>query len=89
MLVFSKVIDHLISAILLKTNFHVADTSIHQEEICLGFKTNYLSNNLVTSVSVSLKTFCSTRRKEVCRIFYARFDPQSVTENESYNGNTN
>ena len=43
----------------------------------------------MTVVSVSLKTFCSTRRKEVYRIFCTRFDPQSVTGNESCNGNTN
>ena len=40
-------------------------------------------------VSVSLQTFCSTRRKEVCRIFCVRFDTLSVTGNESWKGNTN
>ena len=29
-----------------------------------GLKTNYLRNNLVTGVSVSLNIFCSTKRKE-------------------------
>ena len=31
--------------------------------MCLDFKRNYLLDNLIMAVSVSLKTFCSTTRK--------------------------
>ena len=48
MFVFSKVIDQLISAILLELNF-IIDTSRDLSEA------NYLLNNLVKAVSVSLK----------------------------------
>ena len=83
MVIFSKVIDQLISVTLLKIN------SIIDQGICLDFKRNCLLNNLGTVVSVSLQTFCSTRRKEVCRIFCVRFHPLGVTVNESWKVNTN
>ena len=59
--VFNKVIEQRIS--------------VTRQGICLDFKRNYLPNDHVTAVSVSLKTFCNTRRKEACRIFCIRFDP--------------
>ena len=31
--------------------------------MCLDFKANYLLDNFIMTVSVSLKTFCSTTRK--------------------------
>ena len=56
MFVFSKVLDQLIHANLLKIN-SIRDSS------SLDFKASYLVDNLIIAVSVSLKTFCSTMRK--------------------------
>ena len=56
MFVFSKDLDQLIRANLLQIN-SIRDSS------SLDFKTNYLVDNLLMAVSVSLKTFCSTMRK--------------------------
>ena len=53
--------------------------------MCLDFKRNYLLDNLILAVSVSLKTFSNTTGKRV--VMLGRFDP-SVTGNESYNENT-
>ena len=56
MFVFSKVLDQLIGANFLKIN-SIRDLSN------LDFKRNYLVDNLIRAVSVSLKTFCSTMMK--------------------------
>ena len=46
-----------------------------QHRFIKGRICNYLLDNLMMAVSISLKTFCSTTRK--CRIRCARFDPSS------------
>ena len=61
MFVFSKVLDQPIRATLLKINSII---EIYQG-ICLDFKRNYLLDNLIMAVSVSLKTFCSTTKNRV------------------------
>ena len=57
MFVFSKVLDQLICATLLKINFII--DSLRDVP---GLWT-YLLGNLIMTVSVSLKSFCSTTRK--------------------------
>ena len=58
MFFFSNVLDQLIRATSLKINsikFH--------EGICLDFKRNYLPDNFIMAVSISLKIFYSTTKK--------------------------
>ena len=77
MFVFSKVLDQLICATLLKITL----AKIHQG-VCLDFRRNYLPDNIIMTFSVYLKPFCSTTSK--CRIFSV----WPYTGNESVNGNT-
>ena len=77
MFVFSKVLDQLICATLLKITL----AKIHQG-VCLDFRRNYLPDNIIMTFSVYLKPFCSTTSK--CRIFSV----WPYTGNESVSGNT-
>ena len=61
---FNKALDQLIHATLLK----IAPSETHLG-VFLNITRRYLPDNFIMAVSVSLKTFCSTRRK--CAKYFA------------------